>query len=101
MALLGATKKTGWEQGRANAHHKITSYLKHFPEGGVTAVMTFRPGLDGYVYGYGGVDDQEMESCSFVPLGLEAERDAVPLGEVDALVLNEVAGLMYALTKKG
>jgi hypothetical protein len=102
MALLGATKKTGWEQGSLDANHRITHHLKRYPEVGLTAILSYRPGLEPF-YGYGSVEDQELVGCCFVPEGVKAQpENALPLGSVDVLVLNEVAGLMIALSgKKG
>jgi hypothetical protein len=105
MALLGATKKTGWEQGTPGDSYRITYHYKHFPEVGLTAFITHQPGLE--PYGYGGAEDQELGVAYFVPGGTDEARtataeQALPLGQVDVLVLNEVATLMYALSgKKG
>ena len=104
MALVGATKKTGWAQGLADADYKITRYYKHFPEAALTAFLTYQPGLPPY-FGYGGAEDQEWESAYFVPGGCDGAQKAtvdaaVPLGAVDVLVLNEVAGLMMKLSAK-
>jgi hypothetical protein len=101
LALLGATRKTGWEPGKANEDHKITRHFKRYPEAGVTALLSYLPGLEP-VYGYGSAEDQELEGCWFVPDGHENEpENALSLGSVDVVVLNEVATLLEALVASG
>jgi hypothetical protein len=93
MKLIEAMKKAGWERDSANEQHRIIQHFKRFPAVGLTAFFSYRPGLEPY-YGYGEVEDQELVGCWFVADG---KCDALPLGEVDALVLDEVAAMLHAL----
>ena len=76
------------------------------PEAGLTAFLTYQPGLEPFS-GHRVVEDQVLQGAYFVPGERETARtatadSAVPLGTVDVLVLNEAAGLMAALAgKKG
>jgi hypothetical protein len=106
LALAGATKKTGWEQGPFNSSARTTSHYKHFPEAGVTAFVTYKPGLAPFEGYRSTVEDQELEAVYFIAGAADGSKtppadQAVPLREVDVLVLNEVAGLMFALSRKG
>jgi hypothetical protein len=106
-ALLGAAKKTGWEPSSPDGNYKVTRHWKHYPEAALTASLTYGPGLEPH-YGLStAVEDQVLGCVYFVPGGeAGAEKkpagEAVPLGTVDVLVLNEAASLLFALSgKKG
>jgi hypothetical protein len=104
MALLGAAKKLGWAAGPCDTNYRVTRHRKHYPEAGTTAFFCYQPGLE--VHGYGSAaDEQELGDCYFVPgsddhVKVATAEMAMPLGTVDALVLNEVASLLLALSGK-
>ena len=69
----------------------------------VTAVIEYGGIPIGYMDGW---EDQEVERCFFVPGRYTPEmypqhKDAIPLGEVDAVVISEVLGTLGALASKG
>jgi hypothetical protein len=98
-ALLAAAKSQGWEAGRPTAEHRITRHRKRFPEAGVTALLSYRPGLEP-VYSRGSAEEQELDGCCFVPSDREESERAMPLGSVDVLVLSEAAALLQALVRR-
>jgi hypothetical protein len=104
VALLGILDRLGWDRGAAGPHGRVCRHLKRFHQAGLTAVLAYQPGVWG---GYRvNTDEQRLAGCFFVrplvePPGGFAVQDAVPLGKVGPIVINEVLGAMAAIGSRG
>ena len=103
VTLVGILERHGWSRGIPQDAGIFHEHSKPFEGANVTAVIE-----------YGGIpigaltdwDDQEVERCFFVP-GLYSpqvypeHKHAMPLGEVDPVVVSEVLGTLGVLSSKG
>ncbi len=97
-------QKMGWVHGLPADGGHVDSLSKSFPGAGVTAQVHLDPGLSiGWMEG---ADKQAIAAVRFVvgepPRGYyySDKADAVPLGEVDAIVVSEVLSELSRIAAK-
>ena len=78
-------------------------HTKEFPGAGVFAVVEYTNGVPmGYIEGW---DDQVLERGYFIPMGAAGRWNrreaALPLGQLDPVVVSEVLGALTVLASKG
>jgi hypothetical protein len=103
MALVGIFDKLGWTRGPAMDAGIVYYHTKEFPTAGVFAVIEYANGVPmGYIEGW---DDQVLERGYFIPMGAAGRWNrreaALPLGQIDPVVMSEVLGAMAVLASKG
>jgi hypothetical protein len=103
VTLVGILERHGWNRGIPQDAGTFHEHAKPFEGANVTAIIEY----DGIpMDDMTDWDDQEVQRCYFVP-GLDTPRmyaryeAALPLGEVDPVVVSEVLGTLGALASKG
>ncbi len=103
ITLVGILDKHGWNRGIPEDGGMFHEHSKPFEGANVTAVIQY----DGIpIGGMVDWDDQEVRKCFFVP-GLYTpemypkHENAIPLGQVDPVVISEVLGTLSAIASKG
>ena len=103
ITLVGILDKHGWNRGVPQDAGLFYEHSKPFEGANVTAVIQY----DGIpIGGMVDWDDQEVQKCFFVP-GLYTpemypdHKNAIPLGQVDPVVISEVLGTLAAIASKG
>jgi hypothetical protein len=95
--FIGLAKKDSWSMGYEPGWSGGT--IIHFmPEVSLRAVIRFKPGLPDYGYGYGGdMGEVALSGIYFLKGAKDSHstdpKDAIPLGEVEAMALSETIGL--------
>ena len=108
ITLVGILDRLGWERGpRPGAPVTDTFWIsprhvKYYPSADLLAFLDHTPGVPvrGFFRDW---TDQTLGACGFVR-GISGEignEYAIPLAEVDPVVLSEVLGLMQVLREKG
>jgi predicted DNA-binding WGR domain protein len=103
QTLVFTLEKLGWARGVPQDAGIFYEHSKPFYGANVTAVVQY----DGVPVGYyEGWDDQKMERCFFVPGIYTPEmypehKQALPLGEVDPVVISEVLNDLTSIAAKG
>ena len=103
MALVGILDKLGWSRGPAQDAGIVHFHTKDFPSAGVFAILEYAKGVPmGYIEGW---DEQTLERGYFIPVsaagGWNRREWALPLGQIDPVVMSEVLGAMAVLASKG
>ena len=102
ITLVGILDKHGWNRGNAEDNGIFDEHSKPFEGANVTAVIQY----DGIIIGdMLESEDQEVQKCFFVP-GLfppkmyPDHKNAIPLGQVDPVVISEVLGTLTAIAPR-
>jgi hypothetical protein len=108
ITLVGILDRLGWDRGPRLGSPSIDvraiapRHLKYYPSADILAFLDHSPGVPAigfFLY----ADDQTLGVCGFVR-GISGEvgaAHAIPLVEVDPVILSEVLGLMEVLREKG
>lgn len=99
-------EKLDWQVGGLHDHGDYYQHSKSFEAAGVTAWVSYEPGLfKGYREGW---EPQKMVRCFFLPSDYESkmyddadEKQALLLGEIDAVAVSEVLKDLSAIAAKG
>ena len=108
ITLTGILNRLGWDRGPRTGEPMTPTFfiaprdIKYFPSADLLAFLDYSPGVTsrGFPLDW---PDQTLGACGFVR-GISGEigpEHAIPLGEVDPVVLSEVLGLMEVLREKG
>jgi hypothetical protein len=104
VSLVGTLEKLGWARGIPEDGGVFHEHSKPFYGANITAVVQYDDGVPvGYMVDW---NDQTIECCFFVR-GIytaqmyPAHQNAVPLGELDPVVISEVLSDLNALAAKG
>ncbi len=103
VSLVGILERHGWNRGIPQDAGLFHEHTKPFVGANVTAVIQY-PGIPvGYMVDW---DDQNVDNCFFVPGNYTPtiypeHRDALPLGDVDPVVISEVLGTLGVLRREG
>jgi predicted DNA-binding WGR domain protein len=104
QSLVFGLEKLGWTRGPAMDAGSFNEHIKQFPGPGVTAVVTYQPGMSmGYMEG---AEEQMMDRCFFLEGMQKGEwyrdsKGALKLQKIDKVVLSEVLGDLEAIAAKG
>ena len=108
ITLVGILDRLGWDRGPAPGAPVASTFwissmsVKYFPSADLLAFLGHTPGVPvrGFLRDW---NDQTLGACGFkrgISRDIDAEN-AVPLAEVDPVILSEVLGLMDVLREKG
>jgi hypothetical protein len=105
MSLRGTLEKLGWLRGSASDHGMIQEFSKHFPGGGVSAILETDPGIP--IGNPDWSEDQTVPRVFFLRGNYQSpdypyhkEKDFVALGKVDAVAVSEVLADLALLATK-
>ncbi len=101
-SLWGTLERLGWVRGVPQDAGVVHEHTKPFPASGVTAVLGYEIGVPvGYVEGW---EDQRLTAAYFVATSegraWAGGSKAVPLGEVNPVVVSEVLADLTELASK-
>jgi predicted DNA-binding WGR domain protein len=102
-ALMGTLEKLGWTRGTPMDAGIVSEHWKPFPSAGVVAAIEYEEGVPiGYMEGW---DDQRLRRCYFIAGDREPDwfdaAKAVPLSQIDPVVVREVLADLTTLASKG
>ncbi len=102
-ALVFTLDKLGWTRGIPMDGGVFDGHSRPFVGANVTAVVQYEGVPVGYYEGWG---DQKLERCYFVrgntgPQGYRTPNDALPLAEIDPVVVSEVLHDLSIVAAKG
>ena len=107
IVLVGMLDRFGWDRGESGGESVFgiaRRHVKYFPSADLLAVLEYTPGVPMRGIFRDG-EDQTLGICFFVR-GIRPTRStlrdlAVPLVEVDPVLMSEVLGVVEALRSKG
>lgn len=95
LLFMGILKSHGWQDGRWQGELQFPGYTKQYPGFGLIACLEQAPGSG---------DTVRLKEAYFIPdannLALTPGH-AIPLGQVDPVVLSEVIGTLGVVASKG
>jgi hypothetical protein len=101
---VGTLERLSWFRGIPADGGVFSEHTKPFYGAAVTAVLQYTNGVPvGYLEGW---EDQEITGCFFLP-GIRKpdywseDREAIPLGLVDPVVISEVLSDLSLIASKG
>jgi hypothetical protein len=104
-ALMGTLEKLGWTRGMPMDAGVVSEHFKPFASAGMMAAIEYENGVPiGYMEGW---EDQQLTRSYFIPDNSDRSwhrfnsAKAIPLGQIDPVILSEVLADLVTLASKG